>query len=239
MHLSGGQKGIRMDAKINTEETVNVETDDISLLLMMGDKHNDPDSAEMALREFFRRYQAPLLFFAERSGFLALGWAPDDFVLLTFERAYHKIHLFDPPSGLPPEELGLKIKSWLFQVAKNEFLMEFRKPQRKQEAPTLEELAEEEKKAALPKKVMERFSFNQIQEKKAAVRTFLEGLPKPDRELLVISMNFYDFQARKVIIPEDILDGLADSMGTTPESIKTKRARLMRRLEEYIENTTT
>ncbi len=228
-----------MHTRTNTEETVNEETDDISLLLMMGDKSNNPEAAEIALNEFFRRYQRPLLYFAKRNGFRALGWGPDDFVTRTFQKAYAKIHLFDPTPGLSQEDIELEIHCWLFEIAKNEFLMEFRKPARKHEAPVEKELAEEQNKTSLPETATERFSFEQLKEKKAAVRTFLDGLSEPDRELLVISMNFYDFQARKSIIPEDILDGLASSMGTTPENIKTKRARLMRKLKEHIENTTT
>lgn len=73
---------------------------------------------------------------------------------------------------------------------------------------------------------------------KAAVPGFLETLPEADSEMLVISMNFYDFKTGKAHIPDDILAGLADSMGTTPESIKTKRGRLLRKLEEYLETKT-
>ena len=117
--------------------------------------------------------------------------------------------------------------------------MEFRRPERVYEAPTEKERADAENKISLPETVAERFDVNELKEKKAAARTFLEGLPKADQELLVISMNFYDFKAGKAIIPEDILEGLANSMGTTPENIKTKRGRLLRRLKEYLDKTTT
>jgi RNA polymerase sigma factor (sigma-70 family) len=228
-----------MHARMNAEEVVTEETDDISLLLMMADKDQNRDAAEAALTEFFRRYQNPLLGFAKKSGFRALGWEPENFVLMTFEKAFEKIHSFDSRSGLSPEKLRLKIQSWLFQIAKHQFLMEFRKPERVYEAPTEKERADAENKMSLPETVTERFDVNELKEKKAAVRTFLEGLPKADQELLVISMNFYDFKAGKAIIPEDILEGLANSMGTTSENIKTKRGRLLRRLKEYLEKTTT
>ena len=221
------------------EELATRSADDMDLLLRMTFKDENREDAEAALAEFFRRYQTTLLGFAEKSSFRALGWSPDDFVLRTFEKAFEKAGSFGAPSGLPPDKLRLKIQAWLFQIAKNEFLMEFRKPERKQEAPTEKERAEAEAQAPLPEKSPERFDVQALQGKKAAVRTFLDAMPEADREMLVISMNFYDFKTGKAHIPDDILKGLAESMGTTPESIKTKRGRLLRKLEEYLETTTT
>ena len=71
--------------------------------------------------------------------------------------------------------------------------------------------------------------------KAAAVRTFLDGLPEGDRQLLVTSMNFYDYKAKRVVIPKDILKGLANALATTPEGIKQKRKRLLHKLKEYLE----
>ena len=213
------------------EELANRSADDMDLLLRMTFKDENREDAEAALAEFFRRYQTTLLGFAENSGFRALGWSPDDFVLRTFEKAFEKAGSFRAPSGLSPEKLRFKIQAWLFQIAKNEFLMEFRRPERKQEAPTAKEREEE---SALPETSPERFDLQALQSKKAAVRTFLESLPETDREMLIISMNFYDFKTSKAHIPDDILAGLAKAMGTTPESIKTKRGRLLQKLEEYL-----
>ena len=213
------------------EELANRSADDMDLLLRMIFKDENREDAEAALAEFFRRYQTTLLGFAENSGFRALGWSPDDFVLRTFEKAFEKAGSFRAPSGLSPEKLRFKIQAWLFQIAKNEFLMEFRRPERKQEAPTAKEREEE---PALPEKSPERFDLQALQSKKAAVRTFLESLPETDREMLIISMNFYDFKTSKAHIPDDILAGLAKAMSTTPESIKTKRGRLLQKLEEYL-----
>ena len=221
------------------EELATRSADDMDLLLRMTFKDENREDAEAALAEFFRRYQTTLIGFAEKSGFRALGWSPDDFVLRTFEKAFEKAGSFGAPSGLPPDKLRLKIQAWLFQIAKNEFLMAFRKPERKQEAPTEKERTEAEAQVPLPEKSPERFDVQALQGKKAAVRTFLDALPEADREMLVISMNFFDFKTGKVHIPDDILKGLAESMGTTPESIKTKRGRLLRKLEEYLETTTT
>ena len=221
-----------------TEEQAAGSADDLDLLLRMTCKDENREDAEAALAEFFRRYQTTLLSFAKSGGFRVLGWNPEDFVLRTFEKAFEKAGSFNAPSGLSPDKLRLKIQAWLFQIAKNEFLMEFRRPERKQEAPTEKEREEAEAQISLPEKAPERFNLQAIQGKKAAVRTFLEALPETDREMLVISMNFYDFKTGKVHIPDDILEGLADSMGTTPESIKTKRARLLRKLEEHLETKT-
>lgn len=218
-----------------TEEQATRSADDLDLLLRMTYRDENREDAEAALAEFFRRYQTTLLGFAEKSGFRALGWNPEDFVLQTFEKAFEKAGSFKAPSGLSSEKLRLKIQSWLFQIAKNEFLMQFRKPERRQEAPTEKEREEAEAQIPLPEKSAERFDLQALQGKKAAVRTFLETLPQTDREMLEISMNFYDFKTGKTHIPDDILEGLADSMGTTPESIKTKRGRLLRKLEEYLE----
>ena len=221
-----------------TEEQAAGSADDLDLLLRMTCKDENREDAEAALAEFFRRYQTTLLGFAKSGGFRVLGWNPEDFVLRTFEKAFEKAGSFNAPSGLSPDKLRLKIQAWLFQIAKNEFLMEFRRPERKQEAPTEKEREEAEAQISLAEKAPERFDLQALQSKKAAVRTFLEALPEADREMLVISMNFYDFKTGKAHIPDDILEGLADSMGTTPESIKTKRARLLRKLEEHLETKT-
>ena len=221
-----------------TEEQAAGSADDLDLLLRMTCKDENREDAEAALAEFFRRYQTTLLGFAKSGGFRVLGWNPEDFVLRTFEKAFEKAGSFNAPSGLSPDKLRLKIQAWLFQIAKNEFLMEFRRPERKQEAPTEKEREEAEAQISLAEKAPERFDLQALQSKKAAVRTFLEALPEADREMLVISMNFYDIKTGKAHIPDDILEGLADSMGTTPESIKTKRARLLRKLEEHLETKT-
>lgn len=226
---------MREDAVL-AEDLATRKADDMELLVRMALVDDNRNDAEAALAEFFRRYQPALIGFAEKGGFRALGWNPDDFVLKTFEKAFAKAGAFSAPAGLSPEKLRLKIQAWLFQIAKNEFLMEFRKAERKLEAPTeAERKEEEEAKNAIPEKVPERLDIQVLQNKKAAVRTFLETLPDTDREMLVISMNFYDFQTGKAHIPEEILEGLANSMGMTPESIKTKRARLLGKLKEYLE----
>jgi hypothetical protein len=67
------------------------------------------------------------------------------------------------------------------------------------------------------------------------VRTFLDGLPDGDRQLMETSMNFYDHVAKKVVIPSDILEGLARALGTTPEGIKQRRKRLLQKLKQYVE----
>jgi hypothetical protein len=41
---------------------------------------------------------------------------------------------------------------------------------------------------------------------------------------------------KKVVIPEDILQGLANALATTPEGIKQRRKRLLHRLRAYLEN---
>ena len=222
----------------NDAQTVISESvDDIDLLLRMTRKDTNRADAETALAAFFQRYQMILICFAEKQSFRALGWCPEDFVLRTFEKAYEKAGSFKVPSDISPQDLHLKIKGWLFQIAKNEFFMEFRKPKRKQEAPTENEI--EKELAPLPEKKTERFSFQEFHDKKAAVRTFLEKLPDADRELLEVSMSFYDFAEGRTLIPEDILEGLAESMRTTPECIKTKRGRLLHKLEDYLRTTTT
>ena len=124
-----------------------------------------------------------------------------------------------------------KVQAWLFEIAKNEFLMELRKGLNQSEEtmdpdllspPNREDIEEEE---------------HVLTGKAAAVRTFLDGLPEGDRQLLETSMNFYDYKARKAVIPEDILEGLANALATTPEGIKQKRKRLLQRLKEHLEKT--
>lgn len=206
-----------------------VEDDDFSLILRMADKDSDWAGAEAALVVFFNRHHRLLKGFAEKNNYRSLGFDPENFVLQTFHKAFEKAGTFDAPADLSPEHLQGKVRSWLFEIAKNQFLMEFRRGLNKSEEtrdpelmlpPDEDEL--EEDKGVLTGKA-------------AAVRTFLDGIPEGDRQMLETSMNFYDYKARKVVIPEDILKGLARALATTPEGIKQKRKRLLQKLKEYLE----
>lgn len=205
------------------------EDDDVSLILRMADKDNDRQDAEAALEVFFDRHHRLFKAFAERNNYRSLGFDPEDFVIRTFHKAFDKAATFDAPAGLPPERLQKKVQAWLFQIAKNEFLMELRKGLNQSEEtrdpdlmlpPNREDIEKEE---------------HALSGKAAAARTFLDQLPEGDRQLLVTSMNFYDYKAKKVVIPEDILQGLANALATTPEGIKQKRKRLLQKLKEYLE----
>ncbi len=206
-----------------------VEEDDLSLILRMADKTSDWEGAEAALVIFFNRHHRLLKGFAEKNNYRSLGFDPENFVLQTFHKAFEKAGTFDAPADLSPEQLQRKVRSWLFKIAKNEFLMEFRKGLNKSEEmrdpelmlPPDEDELEEEKGG--------------LTGKAASVRMFLDGLTEGDRQLLETSMNFYDYKARKVVIPEDILKGLANALATTPEGIKQKRKRLLQKLKEYLE----
>jgi RNA polymerase sigma factor (sigma-70 family) len=205
-----------------------VEDDDITLILQMADRKSNPSDAEAALEVFFKRHHRLFKGFAEKRNFRSLGLDPEDFVLRTFHRAYDKAGTFNAPAGLTSEEALKKVQAWLFEIAKNEFLMELRKGLNKCEetwdpallAPPDDERLEEDR---------------QLIGKAAGVRTFLDSLPEADRQLLETSMIFFDYRAKKALIPEDILQGLADTLATTPEGIKQKRKRLLQKLKEYLE----
>jgi len=214
-----------------------VEDDDVSLILRMADKNSNPKDAEAALVIFFSRHHRLLKAFTERNKYQSLGFDPEDFVLRTFHKAFDKADTFDAPPNLSPERLLKRVQAWLFQIAKNEFFMELRKGLNKFEetmdpghmlSPDQEDLNQQvgDVEGAAPV----------LTGKAAAVRTFLDKLPEGDRQLLETSFNFYDNNARKVVIPEDILKGLANALATTPEGIKQKRKRLLQKLKEHLEN---
>lgn len=205
-----------------------VEDDDVSLILRMADKGNDRPGAEAALEAFFERHHRLFKAFAERNNYRSLGFDPEDFVLRTFHKAFDKADTFEAPSGLPPETMRKKVQAWLFQIAKNEFLMELRTGLNQSEETRDPDLM-------LPPN-REDIEEHPLTGKAAAVRTFLDHLPEGDRQLLETSMNFYDYKAKKAVIPEDILQGLANALATTPEGIKQKRKRLLQKLKEHLEN---
>ena len=205
------------------------EDDNLSLILRMADKESDRASAESALATFFARHHPLLKGFAERNKFQSLGFDPEDYVLRTFQKAYERAGTFDAPANLSVEGLEKKIRSWIFEIAKNEFLMELRKGLNQSE----ETADPDELQPPNPEDMEE----NPLSAKAAAVRTFLERLPDDDRQLLETSMNFYDYKAKKVVIPQDILRGLAHAIGTTPEGLKQRRKRLFQKLKEHMERT--
>lgn len=204
------------------------EDDDLSLILRMANRDCDRPDAEAALEVFFNRHHRLFKAFAERNNYRSLGFDPEDFVLRTFHRAFDKADTFDAPASLPAEVMLKKVQAWLFQIAKNEFLMELRKGLNQSEETRDPELL-------LPPN-REDIEEHPLSGKAAAVRTFLDRLPEGDRQLLETSMNFYDYKAKKVVMPEDILQGLANALATTPEGIKQKRKRLLQRLKEHLEN---
>jgi RNA polymerase sigma factor (sigma-70 family) len=234
------------------------EEDDVSLILRMSCKDSDPVDAEAALVIFFRRHHQLLKGFAEKNKYRSLGFDPEDFTIRAFHKAFEKAGTFDAPSGLTPERLLKKVQAWLFEIAKNEFLMEFRKGLNQSEEtrdpdllrpPDQGDIGEDEpddcsKRATgqlgehMPPPDQDSFE-PVLKGKAAAVRTFLDGLSDGERQLLETSMNFFDYKANKVLIPEDILRGLANALATTPEGIKQKRKRLLQKLKEHLESSNT
>jgi RNA polymerase sigma factor (sigma-70 family) len=224
-------------------------SDDLTLLLTMADKDVNPAAADEALKEFFARHHLLLKAFAQKSKYQTLGFDVDDFVMQTFEKAYNKANQFEPGAEQDPEKVTRKVKAWLFGIMKSEFLMELRKAVNKKETlseeepesqPEAQDDAEESVPASqiAPTQAEQQDEDDNVREKAAVVRTFLESLPEKDRVLLETSMNFYDFKLKKAMIPKDILAGMAKALGTTPEGIKQKRKRLLESLREYVEKHT-
>jgi RNA polymerase sigma factor (sigma-70 family) len=211
------------------QPSAKVEDDDLTLILRMACKGSDRKDAEDALVIFFKRHHRLFKAFAERNNYRSLGFDPEDFVLHTFHKAFEKAHTFDAPTGLSPERLLKKVQTWLFEIAKNEFLMELRKGLNQSEETMDPDLLTPPNREDIEECV--------LTGKAAAVRTFLDGLPEGDRQLLETSMNFYDYKAKKAVIPADILEGLANALATTPEGIKQRRKRLLQRLKEHLEKT--
>jgi RNA polymerase sigma factor (sigma-70 family) len=222
---------MNLKSSADVDKQSQAENDDLSLILRMVCKDSNREDAEAALTKFFERYHKIVKAFAERNNFRSLGFDVDDFVLKTFHKAYERIETFSAETGLSTAQLEQKIKTWLFQIAKNEFLMEFRKSLNKHEETTDQdfELSDNDKDVDLDGPI-----DPPLKGKAAAVRTFLEKLPEGDRLLLETSMNFYDFMSQKCIIPKELLLGLAHALSTTPEGIKQKRKRLLRKLEEHL-----
>lgn len=197
--------------------------DDESLMLRMLDRDSDPVGAEEALAKFFERHHLHLKSFAEKSGFRTLGFDPEDFVLKTFTKVFTQASQFRAPRLASPEEFTRKVRNWIFEIARNEFLMELRK-----RANHLELVVDQE---PTPPETVENL---QLSDRAAAVRTFIENLPEKDRVLMVISMNFFDSTQGRSCIPSDILAGLAESLQTTPEGLKQRRKRIVKQLKNYL-----
>jgi RNA polymerase sigma factor (sigma-70 family) len=229
------------------------DDDDVSLILRMACKDSNRKDAEAALVVFFNRHHRLLKGFAEERDFRSLGFDPEDFVIRTFHKAFEKADTFDAPAELPPDQLPREVRKWLFEILKNEFLMELRKGVNRSEEtrdpsfllppdPADQDEADELSGDHAQSRLVQTADAGVDGEapvltgKAAAVRTFLDRLPEGDRQLLETSMNFYDYKARKVVIEEDVLKGLANALATTPEGIKQKRKRLLQKLKEHLKH---
>jgi DNA-directed RNA polymerase specialized sigma24 family protein len=235
---------------------------DFDLLTTIGCADIDQGQAERAFETLYSRYVGLLKGMA--LGWERYGVDAGILTQTTFLRAWEKAGTFDPRKRRRNTSEGSAVKLWLLAILKHAFLDEIRKLAcRQDKLPTaLKESAAEyddflddeddasstiidaEDEADTGELLSARDSAEaqpnvKIESAKVKlVRKWLEMQTPGDRDLLLASVEYIDFQTGKCVIPPEHLSGLAAMLGVIPETIKVKRGRLLMRLKAYVlENT--
>jgi RNA polymerase sigma factor (sigma-70 family) len=237
-----------------TDGLTMTEGTDLDLLTIIGCADIDEDQAERALEALYERYGRLLKGVASTCHWDTCGVDCDVLVQMAFVKVWENAATFDPTKryGNTPESSAVKL--WLLAILKNAFLDELRKVGRRyDEHPKAGEspinyrggasdpfAAIEDCDTTDSTALTEAISFERdpgaITESRdvALTRQWLAAQSKDDRDLLYASAEYIDFRTGKFLIPPDQLSGLAAMLGVLPETIKVKRARLLRRLKIFL-----
>jgi hypothetical protein len=74
--------------------------------------------------------------------------------------------------------------------------------------------------------------------RKAATVEFLKTLPPMERDILMLTAEFWDSKKREAVIDPEVREGFCKQYGLTESSLRVKRMRLKERAQIYIEQRT-
>jgi hypothetical protein len=158
--------------------------------------------------------------------------AAEDFVSVTFIKAYDYAHTFKCAVGLSAETKRRKVRRWLFLLLYNTFL-DSRKGEKREpffrpvnsddglllDFPELGPIAETSGISA---------------RRKNLVLNFIERLDPLDQAILKLTAQYWSPSAKKTVMHDDVRKAICRELGLTENSLRVRRIRAIERLETFI-----
>lgn len=200
---------------------------DEDLLVYMSWKDDEPDSACAALGEFYKRhvrYLHAVCFRAHGQSLQASG--VKDLVTSTFQRAYERASSFKPSCLADPDRMRRRVHAWLGRIAHRIAQDAYRG---KKERP--EQLLSPEHWADIPARPTLDCQNDGIPLVQQGMDTILS---EREREVLRVTMQFYDPEREHQRLPDDIAAELAARLGTTSDNLRKIRSTAMQKMKEFL-----
>jgi DNA-directed RNA polymerase specialized sigma24 family protein len=217
----------------SASEIVMENEPDESLITYMGFCEEEPETAQAAAGELFRRYSRKMTAWCVRS-FLLYRQNHDELVKQTFAKALKGAQAFAPrlAQQADPAKKTRHLKFWLYCILKRLCI----------DAQRSEHL-ERDERSGVDVETVEMIVLDPPDDEAGEaptyrraelVREFTAGLPKHDQAILYNTMQYYDRGTGQVIMPKPVLTVLCDELGLTRVSLRTKRCRLLQDMRQYI-----
>jgi RNA polymerase sigma factor (sigma-70 family) len=207
------------------------ETDE-SLVTYMGFLDEEPETAEAAAGELFRRHSRKMTAWCIKS-FLLYRQNHEELVQFTFAKAMKGAKAFIPRLAQHSDaaEKTKHIKCWLYRILRRTCIDAHRSEflERTERADidvdkveVILDPPDAEATEAPPSRRVE------------LVRQFAAELEEPDRAILYNAQQYCDAATGETVMPESVLEELCAELGLNQISLRTRRHRLLKRLERYI-----
>lgn len=211
----------------------NPEESDIGLVTLMACGDSD------ACAELYRRHARIMIAWFKKTYGHALTAPPENYVNLAFMRAFKGAEHFKLPAGVPAEKATAHIKAWLYKILKHVYIDHLR--QIAQPKEVTEEGDEPKPEPVVITLSVDHESYQEPPEHSAStpkrrqlVDQFLSEQTPSDRDILVTTGIFFDVSKGEVDIPDDVRDGLCESLRLKKSSLTARRCLLMKNLKRYI-----
>jgi DNA-directed RNA polymerase specialized sigma24 family protein len=206
---------------------------DESLVTYMGFHEEEPESAESAVGELFKRHSRKMTAWC-RATFLLYRQNHEDLVKRTFEKALKGAAAFVSKLVKQNDDAAKTrhIKFWLYCILKRTCI-DAQRSEKFERAHRSDVDVETVQMVALdpddtgPGDVPTELRIE-------LVHNFITDQKTNDQAILYNTMQYYDCATGQAIIPKSVLKALCEELEMTTVSLRTKRCRLLQSLHEYI-----
>jgi len=217
-----------MQMLAEVSSTMESESDE-DLLLYMGMKNDDPDEAQLACTEFYRRHKRYLLYICVNACRLLPDPYQDgmDLMSATFYKVYEKADSFIPLDNGSDDDRRRYMLAWVGTIAQNILIDGSRADKAPEVVVSLEDLNEE-----LP--------FNNEKPElspnaKLVIKAVEEVLNEKERMVILLQYNWYEVGKPNQRLPNGVCEEIAESIGSTKQNVRQIHSRAKQKIKQYME----
>ena len=205
----------------------------MSLVILMGQLSEQPQLAEEAAAELYRRHARKMVGFCTDS-FILYQQNHEELVQRTFQKALRgaakKAREFQ--SGDASQSTIRHVKLWLYRILKRTCI----------DARRAESVEREQRRDAdmdlVPGIIYDpeaKPGESPTPRRVELVREFTHALNERDQAILYNTMQFYDPSTDATVVPETIQRSLLEEFDMSESTLRTQRFRILKRLNKYIQ----